>query len=166
MINMLSSEDLLAPEGIFCVLVADDDAEVREALDAGLRKRGFAVLLAADGHDAVNVCCNRRAAIDVALLDVCMPALPGPETLVVIKHLDPDIPCCLMSGDLGEYAEADLHALGAAQVFSKPFRLAEVADALYHLAKRNPERARKPFAARPPRSGTSRANCLPDGEPP
>jgi len=116
------------------VLVADDDAEIRDVLNDGLRREGFSVWLAADGQDAVNTYCWNAGTIHVALLDVRMPVLDGPETFAVLKRFNPAVTCCFMSGHLGSYSSAGLRQMGAATIFWKPFRLMEVAEVLKKLA--------------------------------
>lgn len=122
------------------ILVADDEEDVRDVLHDKLRQEGFSVWLAADGQKAVALYRNYCETIDVALLDVCMPGLDGPQTLAALQELTPQIRCCFMSGYLGSYTEAGLRNLGAAKVFAKPFRLAEVAHALGELARSRPRR--------------------------
>jgi CheY-like chemotaxis protein len=124
----------LAPTREHGVLVVDDDPAVRAVVDAGLRQHGFAVWLAADGAEALDVYRNHRETIDVALLDVCMPGLDGPRTLAALQELSPQIRCCFMSGFFGTYSEQDLQELGADAVFEKPFLLSEVADVLRTVA--------------------------------
>lgn len=116
------------------VLIADDEADVREVLHDKLRQEGFSVWLAADGQEALELYRNHRETIDVALLDVCMPGLDGPQTLAALRKVTPRVRCCFMSGDLGSYSEEKLRGLGAASVFAKPFRLDEVTRALEELA--------------------------------
>jgi CheY-like chemotaxis protein len=123
-------EALLVPGRGHGVLVADDDAEVRDAVDDGLRREGFAVWLAADGQEALDVYHDHCETIDVVLLDVCMPGLDGPQTLAALQELTPQIRCCFMTGCLGSYTEQKLRHLGADEVFMKPFRLSEVAQVL------------------------------------
>lgn len=112
------------------VLVADDEPEIREVLGLGLRRSGFAVWLAADGCEALELYRSRRVAIDVVLLDVRMPRLDGPATLTALQELTPEIPCCFMSGYLGNHTEAQLRRQGARAIFPKPFVLAEVVESL------------------------------------
>jgi CheY-like chemotaxis protein len=116
------------------ILVVDDDACVRDILNLGMRQRGFAVWLAANGQEALDLYCRHRWAIDVVLLDVRMPGLSGPQTLAGLQELNPQIRCRFMSGDLGSHTEAILGNAGAATVFSKPFPLHEVAEMLWELA--------------------------------
>jgi len=116
------------------ILVVDDEACVRDILSLGMRHRGFAVWLAANGQEALDLYRRHRWALDVVLLDVRMPELSGPQTLARLQELNPQIRCCFMSGDTGSHTEAILGNPGAATVFSKPFRLHEVVDMLWELA--------------------------------
>ena len=131
---MMTSEAPLVRQRPHGILIADDEAEVRDVLHDKLRQEGFSVWLAADGQEAVDLYRTHRETIDVALLDVCMPGLDGPRTLVALQQLTPQIRCCFMSGYLGNHIEKDLCGVGAARVFAKPFRLDEVANVLRQLA--------------------------------
>ena len=118
------------------VLVADDEPDVRDVLNEGLRRDGFLVWLAADGHEALDLYRNHWHAIDVVLLDVRMPGLDGPQTLAAIQGITPQVRCCFMSGYLDNYSETKLRELGAATVIAKPFRLNDVTQVLGELAGR------------------------------
>jgi DNA-binding response OmpR family regulator len=116
------------------VLVAEDEPVLRKFLEEGLRRDGFVVWAAASGREAVDLFDRHGDAIRVALLDVRMPGLDGPQTFRLLRGLRPDLPCCFMSGDTGSYTEQDLIDLGAALLFRKPFSLTEVARFVRHLA--------------------------------
>jgi CheY-like chemotaxis protein len=120
----------------YSVLIVDDEPAVRGMLGVGLRTHGFAVWLAADGREALDLYRRHRLAIDVVLLDVRMPGQDGPQTLAALQELNPLIRCCFMSGDLGGYTAERLRHFGAATVIQKPFRLAVLAQLLAGLASR------------------------------
>ena len=128
------------------ILVADDEEDVRDVLNDTLRQEGFSIWLAADGQRAVDLYRDYREAIDVVRLDVRMPGRDGPQMLAALQEITPQVRCCFMSGYLGSYTEEKLRDLGAATVFSKPFRLAEVTHVLGSLA-RNGDACRGPSAA-------------------
>ncbi len=65
------------------VLLAEDDRFLRRAAEAALRQRGFTVLLAADGEEAVRVARAERP--DLILMDLLMPRLTGLEALRILK---------------------------------------------------------------------------------
>ena len=130
----MSLQALRATPRKYGLLVADDEGEVRDVLNDGLQREGFSVWLAADGQEALDLYRNHCETIDVVLLDVRMPGLDGPQTLAALQEITPQVRCCFMSGYLGSYSEENLRDLGAARVFAKPFRLAEVAHVLGELA--------------------------------
>lgn len=117
----------VAPVGI---LVVDDNMVVLRFLAAGLRCRGFKVWLAGDGHQAIQLFRQRRDEIAAVLLDVRMPGMNGPQTLMALRRLCPTIRFCFMTGDADPDTKAALFRLGAARVFPKPFNLAEVTQTL------------------------------------
>ncbi len=118
------------------ILVVDDDAFLRSMLHTGLRQAGFAVWVAASGREAVQVYTRQAADIDLVLLDVRMPGLDGPQTLAALQELDAGVRCCFMSGDTGGYSEPELRRPAVLRVFSKPFRLDDVANVLAELVAR------------------------------
>ncbi len=65
------------------VLIVDDDAALRMALQDRFEHWGCQVQLAADGHEALAVCAER--AFDLILLDLSMPGLGGMEVLQTLR---------------------------------------------------------------------------------
>jgi DNA-binding response OmpR family regulator len=130
----------LAGSRKYGILIAEDDPDVRDVLAFGMRRSGFRVLSAADGHLALEIYRDHRQSIDAALLDVQMPGLDGPQTFTKLRRLSPWLVCCFMSGDVGGYDEKMLRDLGAAAIFNKPFRVAEVSQTILKLLTRDPYR--------------------------
>jgi CheY-like chemotaxis protein len=122
------------------VLVVDDEAPVLSVLAARLRIEGYKVWLASHGHQAIELYQRHLEEIAVVLLDVLMPGLDGPHTLIALQKLRPTVRCCFMTGNPRPYLEEDLLQMGAARVFRKPFAFIEVLDALNHLVGRSPRR--------------------------
>ncbi len=121
------------------VLLAEDQPDLRHMLGLALSAAGFHVLSTADGDEAVRVYREHRSEIDVALLDVSMPLKDGPTALVELRALDPALPCCLMSGCADPQSIAELLALRAAFVFTKPFEPADMITVLGRLCERPAE---------------------------
>ncbi len=112
-----------------CILVVDDSEALRRLLETALGRAGFETILAANGVDAC-ACLDQRPTVDLALLDVRMPGLSGPETFLALKARRPDLLCCFMTGDCGHYDAAELVRLGALAVIPKPFHLADLVQSL------------------------------------
>src|SRR5262249_37552933 len=112
-----------------CILIVDDSEALRRLLETALTRAGFATVLAANGAQA----CARLSeepAVDLALLDVRMPGLSGPETFLALKAQRPNLPCCFMTGDCGDHDPAELCSMGALAVIAKPFQLADLVKTL------------------------------------
>jgi CheY-like chemotaxis protein len=112
------------------ILVVDDEPAIRTLLQTALPRYGFQVFSAASGQEALAVYREHRTEIAAVLLDVQMPGADGPQTLRTLRAIEPQIRCCFMSGNLGDYSEEELLDLGAALVIPKPFRITEVLEAL------------------------------------
>ncbi|MGD1993019.1 MAG: hybrid sensor histidine kinase/response regulator [Anaerolineae bacterium] len=100
------------------VLVADDDARVRQTFSRNLTLDGYSVLTAADGEEALQV--FREELPDIALVDVRMPRLDGFQVLRAIREQDSEAEVILVTGhgDMDTAIEA-LRA-GASDFISKP----------------------------------------------
>jgi CheY-like chemotaxis protein len=115
------------------ILIVDDMVPLLTLLKFELEPRGFAVWLSVDGDDAIDLYRENRSEIDLVLLDVQMAGLDGPRTLTALQRLDPDVLACFMTGNSGDYTEKDLLDRGAACVFMKPFRTADMAQRLQQV---------------------------------
>jgi CheY-like chemotaxis protein len=65
------------------ILLAEDDRFLRKAAEASLRRKGYEVVPAADGEEAVRLA--RTESPDLILLDLIMPKLQGFEVLRALK---------------------------------------------------------------------------------
>ena len=129
----IDSESISVSPG---VLVVDDDNSVRTILARELRRRGFAVWVAADGGEALGVYVRHAELIDVVLMDVNMPGVSGPEAHAAIRAGAPHVRCCFMTADPQPGLRESLLADGALAVFGKPFAsLAELCTALLRHAE-------------------------------
>jgi CheY-like chemotaxis protein len=127
------------------VLIADDEEAVRSVLETWLRRGGFEVWSASHGGQAVELYRRHRDVIAAVLLDVRMPGMDGPNTLVTLQKICPSVPCCFMTGDSNGYTEEALLMLGAVRVFQKPFAFAEVIEVLHQLVSRRPRRGQNQY---------------------
>ena len=117
------------------ILVVDDEPALRTLLHTVLQRKGFAVWLADGGRSAVETYRQHEAAVSVVLLDVRMPDMDGPKTLAALQRINPAVVCCFMTGFAGEHTPESLLGLGAVRLFEKPFRIEEMAQALWQTAQ-------------------------------
>jgi CheY-like chemotaxis protein len=103
------------------VLVADDNADTRDAVVLTLRAAGHAVTGAADGEEAVEL--YRASPFDVLVLDLLMPKRDGFETLRILKGEFPELRTLVISGAWrvsGRDALSYARELGATVAILKP----------------------------------------------
>jgi len=130
-----------APEPL--VLVVDDEASVRQALERALRLEGFAVATAAGGRAALEEVAARPPA--VVVLDVMMPDLDGVSVVRRMRADGVDVPVCILSArDEVDDRVAGLQA-GADDYLVKPFALAELTARLNALLRRRGREAAGPI---------------------
>ena len=82
-----------------CVLVADDDVDMREWLREALEGAGYDVLEAANGKEAIRLL--KEAKVDLFITDLFMPE-QGIETIRILRHEYPSLRVIAMSGAFGE----------------------------------------------------------------
>lgn len=106
------------------VLVVDDEATVREAFEAALTAKGYEVVLAANGGEALRML--RRESFDLIFLDILLPAVGGASVLKVIKRRDPETAVIIITGF--PHHDETLAALkyGPAMLLPKPIKLADI----------------------------------------
>jgi PAS domain S-box-containing protein len=124
-----ATEDL---SGFGVILLVDDEELVRRTAAATLIHRGYTVLEAGDGKEAIEVFRRNANRIALVILDLSMPVMGGEECLSRLKSIDPDVPVLLSSG----FSEADaarrFQSAGVANYLQKPYttqRLAKMVKA-------------------------------------
>ncbi|MEO6951853.1 MAG: ATP-binding protein [Polyangia bacterium] len=105
------------------VLVVDDEAVVRSAVERMLARMDCEVTLADGGHVALHHFAAHPSQFDVVLLDVLMPYLSGADVLREIRRIAPAQRVVMMSGFVGGDEEATLSADG---FLRKPFTREEL----------------------------------------
>ena len=88
--------------GTETVLVAEDNQEVRDLIKQILNRKGYTVIEAGDGEQAVRRFLERQKDIDLLLLDVVMPQKNGQEVYQEISRLKPEIKVLFVSGYTGD----------------------------------------------------------------
>jgi len=89
------------------ILLVDDEENIRNLLDAYLKKEGFNILHSSNGKEAIKI--MERESVNLVVLDIMMPILDGFETLKVIRNRW-NVPVIMLSAK--EEEEDKLLALG------------------------------------------------------
>jgi len=114
------------------ILVVDDDPAVRDVVRSMLESAGYAVDLASNGKEALNLL--REHPYRVIITDLVMPEQEGIETIKLVRKEYPEAKVIAMSGAFGGDYLRIAGFLGAHGTLAKPISLASVlktvADAL------------------------------------
>ncbi len=116
------------------ILVVDDEQGIRDLLSYELGERGYEVVTAADGAEALDKIKGRR--FHVAISDIKMPKMDGMELLSAVKRVDPELEVIMATG----FATIDTAVLamknGAYDFVQKPFQLDEMFAAVERALER------------------------------
>lgn len=110
------------------ILLVDDDAGVRFALTEVLRDRGYRVICATSGAQALTL----LAGVDVVVTDLTMPGMDGLELVSRILARAPGLPVILLTAHGSEQLVRIASSRGARGCLSKPFDIDDVARAIEH----------------------------------
>jgi two-component system cell cycle sensor histidine kinase/response regulator CckA len=103
------------------VLVADDEELVRLVVRTVLSYRGYHVLEASSGEQAVELLLHSGRKIDLAVLDVHMPRLNGWDTLAQLRRHQPGLVAIMLSGAPSESESEKAALVGNLKFLPKPF---------------------------------------------
>ena len=115
-----------------CVLVIDDETQIRKFLDIGLRAEGYDVLLAANAADGLALAATRDP--DVVILDIGLPDREGHEVLAELRQWTP-VPVLMLSVRDTELEKVKALDAGANDYMTKPFGIQELMARLRALMR-------------------------------
>jgi PAS domain S-box-containing protein len=112
-----------APTGTETILLVEDQDGIRDLVREFLHRKGYTILQAMDGKDALRIAGEYEQPIHLLLTDVVMPNLGGRELAPRLREMHPEMKVLFMSG-YAEHSPADSEALdGGTPVLQKPFLL-------------------------------------------
>ncbi len=109
--------------GGYKILIADDDVNVHQSLNAYFKREGYQILSAFDGEEALMLAKNTRP--DMILLDIMMPKKDG---LMVCREIrrESNVPIIMLTAKAEEFDKLLGLELGADDYITKPFSPREV----------------------------------------
>ncbi|MGO9027369.1 MAG: response regulator [Acidimicrobiales bacterium] len=105
------------------VLVVDDDASLLRALSISLHARGYEVMLAHSGEEALDVAAHRRP--DLILLDLGLPGIDGVEVVHGLRGWS-NVPIIVLSARHQSVSKVEALDAGADDYLTKPFGMDEL----------------------------------------
>jgi len=111
-----------------CVLVVDDEVTVLKNIARSLRRSGFEVVTAMDCQNAMSA--FEQYTFDALCLDIALPDCDGLEFLEEVRQFAPTLPTIVISSAVTAENKRRADRLGVVNFLPKPFRLAELKEAL------------------------------------
>lgn len=117
------------------ILIAEDDANTREALREVLDAEGFTVIAATNGTEAADL--FRKQQPDFICLDVMMPGMNGYEVCKHVRKIDEKVPILFLTAKTEEIDTVLGLELGADDYMTKPFGVKEVLARIRAILRRS-----------------------------
>jgi two-component system cell cycle sensor histidine kinase/response regulator CckA len=119
-------ETAQASAGSETLLVVEDEPAFRDLLHAGLQSRGYQVLVASNGVEALQVAERHSGPIRILITDVIMPQMSGPELAKSLKKVRRNTEVLYMSGYTDDRMGGMSPSDGELTLIQKPFYIGEL----------------------------------------
>jgi len=120
-----------------CVMVAEDDDDIRAMIAAVLRRDGYDVVEAKNGADLLDQIGSllflRFAPPDLIVSDIRMPGFSGLQVLAGLRSADWHTPIVLITAYGGDGVYEEAKKLGADAVFGKPFDIDDLRTVVLNM---------------------------------
>src|SRR6266567_2898705 len=112
------------------ILLVEDEEGLRSLNARGLRSRGYSVIEASNGIEAMEALEEKNGAVDLVVSDVVMPEMDGPTLLKEMRGRNPDLKIIFVSGYAEDAFEKSLPKNQQFAFLPKPFTLSQLVAAV------------------------------------
>ncbi|MET0876738.1 MAG: response regulator, partial [Tardiphaga sp.] len=117
------------------ILLVEDEEGLRALNARGLKSRGYSVIEAGNGVEALEVFEGAGGKVDLVVSDVVMPEMDGPTLLKELRKKNPDLKMIFVSGYAEEAFEKSLPAGEKFAFLPKPFTLKQLIEQVKETMK-------------------------------
>ena len=110
------------------ILLVEDEDGLRSLNARGLRSRGYSVIEAANGVEAMEALEEKNGAVDLVVSDVVMPEMDGPTLLREMRKRNPNLKIIFVSGYAEEAFDKSLPENEQFAFLAKPFALSALVE--------------------------------------
>lgn len=132
------------------VLIAEDEASIREIIAITLKRAGYEVTEACDGQQAIDIYNSKNGAFDVVLLDIMMPNVDGLEVCKTLRNQSSTVGIIMLTAKTQEMDKVSGLLMGADDYITKPFSPSELmarVDSVYRRVAMNTQPPAQPVKA-------------------
>jgi two-component system, cell cycle sensor histidine kinase and response regulator CckA len=135
--------------GTATILLVEDESGLRKLMSKVLEKQGYRVLETRDGEEALSICQDNLAHIDLVVTDYAMPRMTGLQLKEKVLALRPGMKFLLISGYAEGVVEANPHTLNGGDFLEKPFLPEELARKVREILGRSNGKQEESSGANP-----------------
>ncbi len=110
------------------ILIVEDEETMLAVLKLSLQNKGYKILSAVDGREALDRFTENKESIHLVITDLGLPKLSGEILIREMKQLKPSIKIIVASGFIDPDQRTELLALGAKDIIMKPYDQTEVLE--------------------------------------
>ena len=132
-VEQVPAEEIVRGAGT--ILVVDDEEVIRQILSRMLEEMGYTVFVAANGQEALDLYSRMKDEIDLVLLDMIMPGMPGKTVFDRIRAINPQAKVLLSSGFAETEEAVQAQREGALGFLEKPYMMDELSKAVWKAVK-------------------------------
>ncbi|GEP08250.1 cell cycle histidine kinase CckA [Methylobacterium gnaphalii] len=110
------------------IMLVEDEDPVRAVNSRALMARGYTVLAAASGPEALRLMEEHDYRVDLVVSDVVMPEMDGPTLLRELRKMRPDLRVIFVSGYAEDVFRKNLHEGESFDYLAKPFSLKQLVE--------------------------------------
>ncbi len=157
-LSSIDSHTRTTPTGIATILLVEDETSLRKLMKTTLEREDYRVLEAKDGAEALSICRNNLAHIDLVVTDLAMPQMTGLQLREKIRTLRSNMKFLLISGYLEEVMGSSEQSASMGDFLEKPFLPDELARKVGEILGRANAMQENPNTSpelRPPKADTA-----------
>jgi PAS domain S-box-containing protein len=114
-------EGVNIPGGTETILLVEDEQDVRETVEEILEEKGYKVITAGDGEEAISIYRNKHGEIHAVVIDMGLPKVSGWHAFLAMKQIHPGVRAIFCSGYLDPDSRAEKSAAGVRAFVQKPY---------------------------------------------
>ena len=112
------------------ILVVDDEESILRVTKMILENKGYRILTAHDGPEAVAIFAREMNAISVVLTDMALPFMDGLTLIRSLKKIKPSVPMIASTGQSQHVHAQELEKLGVTNLLTKPYDTQKLLETL------------------------------------
>jgi len=114
-------------QGSETILFVEDEESLSELMGLRLEEKGYTILMARDGEEAIDMYGKHKNEIAVIIMDMGLPKLGGWEVLRRVRQIDPGARVILASAYVDKELKAEMITSGAKDYVQKPYDAEQIA---------------------------------------